>query len=354
MAYPQVRKIIDILLILFSISIIILTVLIIWSSDLLDFQIYYYAAERIIQGKSPYDWFGIYRLPYQYFPWLALLFIPLTTFPIDIAWYSYNFLNILLLGGVFAFLLRRYDYKFRATQLLFIFASALLMIQLVFRVGQIGIIQLVIAILIIWTVDEKKPIMAGLLFPFLLIKPHLVLLFIPAIWLLGGKRIIIACLTSTAIVIFLSNHFWPGWLESMVNTFLEGQLRNDKLGWNFTTPASLFGLERGWNYLVSVFLLPLGAWIAFRYRHMATFPWLSFVLALSLFAAPYSFAYDLPLLIPLLVWLSPAWSIQTALLWMFAGLIPFGVLYSSPTYLITVISIGLVIIRGEKTGLEID
>jgi len=59
-----------------------------------------------------------------------------------------------------------------------------------------------------------------------------------------------------------------------------------------------FGLGRSWNYIFAIFLVPVGVILALKVRHIQTSAWLSIVMALSLMVAPYSFAYDLPLLIP--------------------------------------------------------
>lgn len=89
------------------VAILTLTFEVAWQSDLLDFQIYYGAAKLIVNGYSPYATFGLHQLPYQYFLWFVLWFIPLTIFPIQTAWWVYVGLNLFLLALSVIYLTRR-------------------------------------------------------------------------------------------------------------------------------------------------------------------------------------------------------------------------------------------------------
>lgn len=333
------KNIYQILIILIVITIITSSLLVAWASDLLDFQIYYGAAKLALGGKSPYSSFGPHSLPYQYFPWFVLLFYPLIAFPIQIAWYIYVCLNIFLLVIILQLLGKKTRAEWDYFIIFFVLALSMLMVQLVFRVGQVSIIHLFIILMVMYFLDCKKPIIAGLLFPFVLLKPHLVLLFIPASWYVGGKKYFVASILSTAFMMALSFYFVPDWITQMANLFIQGQIRNDVLVWDFTTLAGLLGLPRLWNYLLSPFMLAIGIYFSYRFRGFPNFSWLILVLGLSLFAAPYSFAYDLPLLIPIMVYLSGGNNWKTLLFWTLAGFIPLISQYSSYSYVLTIIVI---------------
>jgi hypothetical protein len=68
-------------------------------------------------------------------------------------------------------------------------------------------------------------------------------------------------------------------------------------------------------------------------------------MAASLFCAPRSYAYDLVLLIPAMIWLSEKWSITTALIWVVAALIPLLWHFSAESYLVTLMIFVLCIVK---------
>jgi hypothetical protein len=72
---------------------------------------------------------------------------------------------------------------------------------------------------------------------------------------------------------------------------------------------------------------------------------LSLALAASLFCAVRSYAYDLVLLIPAMIWLSEKWSIKTALMWAAAAIIPLLSHFSAEAYLVTVMVLALCVCK---------
>jgi hypothetical protein len=72
---------------------------------------------------------------------------------------------------------------------------------------------------------------------------------------------------------------------------------------------------------------------------------LSLALAASLFCAVRSYAYDLVLLIPAMIWLSEKWSIKTALMWATAAIIPLLSHFSAEAYLVTLMVLVLCVIK---------
>jgi len=214
---------------------------------------------------------------------------------------------------------------------------SLLMSRLVFRVGQVSIIQLAFTVALLWALDRHKPTQAGLLFPWLLIKPNLMLLFLPATWYIGKKKYIQASILALIIILGISFILFPDWLTQMTRLIIQGQARNDYLVWDFTTLAGILGLPRMWNYVFAPFLLAYGIALSYYFKDLPNFTWLIFVLALSLLIAPYSFAYDQPMLIPILIYLSRKRDWQALVLWVLAALIPYVSHYSSYSYLLTLI-----------------
>lgn len=304
-------------------------------SSLIDFTIYYGAGERVLLGLSPYAFYGPHQLPFQYVPWTAWLIAPLALLPASIAAFAFVVLNATSLLASLVILLRRYQGDLKPTRIVFLFAMALVMSLLGFLVGQITALQLIVVVLAMVCIQDRRPVLAGLLLPIALVKPHLILLFMPALALAGGRRAVVACLAALTFLVVLATLVDSNWLRDFTRVVLAGQARTDPLAWNFTTLSGLLGLPRNWNLALGLGLLPVSAWLAWRLRHLPRLHWLSSVLALSLFCAPYSFAYDLPLLIPALVMLSSPWSPVTLALWLVAALLPALSRYSSGAYLVT-------------------
>ena len=319
------------------------------ASDLLDFRIFYEAGRRVLSGRSPYDWYGPHRLPFQSFPWLAYLVLPLSLLPIDVAWLVFVVLNLTLLVVIVVRLQRCLGYRLQPLQSAALCSAALLMNLLLLRVGQVTMLQLSAIVMMMLLIDAEHPALAGLAFPIVLIKPHLVLLVAPALLWRGGRATFGVSIGTTAILAALATAEFPTWPNDLVRIAAAGQARNDFLVWNFTTLPALLGLPRQWNYAGSLVLLPLGAFAAWKIRALPAVAWLSAVLALSLLAAPYSFAYDLPLLLPALLWLTPSWSSRTIALWAAAAGIPALTAYSSGAYLVTVLISILVLVRVRRS-----
>jgi len=75
--------------------------------------------------------------------------------------------------------------------------------------------------------------------------------------------------------------------------------------------------------------------LLWKVRRLSTVPLLSLALALSLLSAPRAYAYDLPLLLPALIWVTAAGFRSTLWIWIVAGLMPLLAAYVSSSYLVT-------------------
>lgn len=317
-----------------------------YQSDLLDFTIYYGAGQNTLNGTSPYAFYGPHELPFQYAPWVAWLFVPLALLPKQSAWFVFVILLVSCLTTSLYLLLRITRLQLRLPHVLLLFALLLIMSWLNFRVGQMTLIQLFLVVLIMAFLDSHKPIGAGVLLPISLIKPHLLLLFIPTALVVGGRKAVVASLSTFVFLIAASTFVYPNWFQEFVRVFWIGQTRNDVLVWDFTTLPSLLGLPRIWDIPTALVFLLLSVWVVWRLRGLPQTAWLTVALTLSLFSAPYSLAYDTPLLIPALVWVSSRWTWQTTAVWLGAAIIPWLSRYSSGAYLVTALIAAIVVYRG--------
>jgi len=90
-------------------------------------------------------------------------------------------------------------------------------------------------------------------------------------------------------------------------------------------------------------LVVIAIFVLIRFRSLPKIPLLSIAMAASLFCAPRSYAYDLVLLIPAMIWLSEKWSIKTAFIWVAATIIPLLSHFSAASYLVTLVVFALCI-----------
>lgn len=303
---------------------------------LLDFRIYHEASQRLLAGASPYDFYGPARLPFQYVPWALWLFAPLGALPLHYAWVIFVGLNLLLLAVVFLLLLRLHHSRLTKPQALSLYGISLLIGLLLFFVGQASVLQLTAGVLMMVFISRGRPVMAGMWFPLLCIKPHLVLIAIPALWWAGGRKAVISSVVSTAALLVVSELLTPSWVQHVLGVVTTLHLRNDRLVWNFSTLAGLLSLERRWNLIFAATLVPPGALLVYRLRRLPTAAWLSVAFAVSLMVTPHAFAYDLVMLLPAMIWLTDRWALRSVWLWLAAVLVVGASNYSSGTYLVTV------------------
>lgn len=329
--------------ILINITLLVIAILLVRDqakdSDLLDFRIIYEAGSLILSGKSPYTTYGPFNLPFQYFPWFALLFSPLSFFPIQIAWWIFVIFNIFALWIGIVLNILTQNVNILSIDTLSILASGLVMNLLIFRVGQISIILFVIASLIIWFLSKEEYHLAGLLLPFLLAKPQLLIIFVPTVFLKGGKKTILFAGVSFLTICGFSSLFLQDWHKQLAEIIIIGQQRMDTLVWNFTTFPGLLGLKenlRLLNYFSTLMLLPPSLIAIWKLRHVESSTFLAFSLVLSLLVAPYSFAYDLSFGIPAVIMLCDKWKKASVTILCFIAILPPLFKYSSGSYLVTV------------------
>lgn len=306
----------------------------------IDFDIYYRAGQAVFRGQTPYQLYGKFQLPFQYFPWAAWFFAPFSTLPFKLAWYIFATLNtiVLFLSSItFYTKTLPVNMQEKPSKLIILFSSTLIMSMLTFQTGQISILIAFICIVTIVLIKSDLPYQAGLLFPLLILKPHLVLIFIPCVLWIGGKKYILSAVLATAVVAILAFIIHPNWASELAHIILVGQDRDDNLLWGFATLAGALELKnwRIYNFYIAIpsLLIAIVALRNFKVKSKLLF--LSLALSLSLFSAPYSFAYDLPLLLPAIILLSQQkWYYLFVIL--LSTAIPLIFLYQGQSYILTV------------------
>lgn len=321
-----------------------------------DFPIFYGAARNALDGLPIYTYYSILHLPFWYLPWTSWIFIPLVIFPFGTARIIYL---VISLSVAFLALNAIADQitRFSIFDRLYMFSMLLWMSWQAYRVGQISYLLLGAVVLVILLTEKKSSILTGLLFPILLIKPHLFILFIPLVLWLGGKK---ALLTSTLVTLFLlgiETLITPDWYRQMLGLLLEGTSRVDPSPfWDFSTFPTLLGFSQNFsgsaNLPFTLVLVAIAAFVVIRFRSLPRIPLLSLALAASLFCAPRSYAYDLVFLIPAMIWLSEKWSLKTALLWTLCAIIPLLSHFSAGSYIVTLIVFSLSIYKAYTIEIQ--
>jgi hypothetical protein len=326
-------------------------------NDPIDFTVFYGAARNALYGLSIYSYYGIHHFPFWYFPWTSWIFIPLAIFSRQVAWIIFL---VISLGVAFLSVnaLANHFQRFSFFDRLYMFSMLLWMGWLAYRVGQISFLILGATVLVILLIGKGRSILSGLLIPLLLIKPHLLIIFIPLVLWLGGKKTLFAGIIITLLLLGVETVITPHWVGQMLSLLVEGTRRVDVTPfWNYSTFPTLLGFSQNYsgtaNLPFTILLVAIAAFVVIRFRSLPKIPWLCLAMAASLFCAPRSYAYDLVLLVPAMIWLSEKWSIKTALIWAAAALIPFLSHYSAGSYLVTLMVFALCIYKVytiEKQG----
>lgn len=317
-----------------------------------DFRVFYESAQQALAGKSIYRTYGPIELPYWYFPWLAWFYIPLAFFPHHVAYAIFIVASLLVGFLTVGFLLKRHVSGASTLEIIFVYVMMLLVCWLLFRVGQMDFILLAAAVWMIHLISNHKAHIAALMVPVLLFKPHLFILFFPAALLKGKRPFLISATVVCALLLILSFLIIPDWPQQMLRMLSESGNRTDN-NWGFITFPNMLGLQENWsgtaNWQFTGILILVGALALWKIREIDTFTFLSLALAGSLFCAPRAYAYNLPLLVPAMIWVSADWSKPIRLLfWLSAAVMPFIFRFSSGTYSLVLIVFLLGILKAYR------
>lgn len=304
-----------------------------------DFDVFYGAAKAALAGTALHTITGRYQLPFWYPPWIAWYFIPFAVFSRSIALHLYQVISFACAAGVIHLLSKYFNPDTRVVDELLMFALASLLSFQVLIVGQMEYVFLAVLVAIMFAAERKQHFGVALLFPFLLAKPHLVLLFSVVLFWRTGSRALLYSIGLIAVMLVVATVLRPSWPTEWMAVLRQSGIRTD--GLEFTTLSALIGRQENWlgsaNLPASAGLVVLGFVVLWHVRTLGTIPLLSLALALSLLAAPRAYAYDLTLLIPALIWLTALGFRRWLWLWLLAGTIPLLAAYGSASYLVTII-----------------
>ncbi len=320
-------------------------------SELWDFGVFYGSAQAALRGQDIYQTYGQYHLPYWYFPWVAWFFIPLAILPYGVAKVVFLSLTFLAAGLLVFVAGPRLAPGLSVATRVLIASMSLLACWLLFRVGQADFILVAVAVGIIFMIDARMSVLAGALFPVLLFKPHLMLVFIPFTIIRGGRKYLLSAAISVMLLAAAGLVLSPRWPLQMVSMLQHSGQRVDN-AWGFMTLPELIGRQENWsgtaNLPLTFAVFAVVALAAWRNRHLSTVPLLSFALAASLLCAPRAYSYNLPFLLPALMWLSPASVVLTSLLWLTVGATAFTTQFSTGSYVIVLATFALAVLKAER------
>ncbi len=336
-------------------SILILCILVLLKeslqSDWHDFDVFYNSARAALAGENIYIISGPYNLPFWYPPWVAWFFIPFSVWPRAIGVSLYQAATIISAIFIVNGLINHYNRTLGWRERLLILSLIIPMsIQLIW-VGQTEYIFLGLITLLLFAVEKDKKLWVGIIYPFLLIKPHLILVFTPALFWLSGKKSLAASTVLIAAMTLVQTIIDPGWLNNALNLLKSSGRRVD--GLQFTTLPSLLGFQENWtgtaNLPLSILLFLLMGFVVWKFRNLPKIPLLSLALAASLACAPRAYAYDLPLLIPAMIWLTATDFKRMGWVWFAAALIPPLAYYGTGAYLLTLLVFLLAVRKSART-----
>ena len=315
------------------------------NSSRLDFRVFYGAGIAAIKGKSIYTLYGIYTMPFWYFPWVAWMFIPFAALTFSQAWYVYVILCCVLLWGILNYFADVFHVTQQMADKTFLYGMSLLLCLMLFNFGQTNILVLALATLEVELLERKKYLAAGVLLPFVLMKPHLLLVFVIACLLKGGKHTFAGASIASLGMFTIESVLDPGWGNDLLNVFTYGSHRNDKLHWGHTTLPRLLGFPENFVGTANVPIIGLsilvGILVIWRFRKIPAPQLIAISLAASLFCAPRAFGYDLILLFPAMLLISENFDWKILSFWILAILIPFAFNFSTGSYILTLLVCGL-------------
>jgi hypothetical protein len=339
---------------LFITSATLITVITIIRSEAHDFAVFYYSAKAALNGQTIYNVYGPHELPYWYFPWLAWFYVPLAYLSYDMAHTVYTAISILLATWSINYLLQKFVLDINRIEKIFAFSMMLVLCWLLFRAGQMDFILLAAAVLTIHLIDQGKSRLAALTIPVLLFKPHLFILFGPSAIIKGKRKFLIIGVFVLSALIIGSFLILPDWPQQMLQMLSSNGQRTDNTNWNFTTLPNMLGMQENLsgtaNLPITFALILTSGVVLWKLREIDTFPFLSLALAGSLFCAPRAYAYNVPILIPAMIWLSSGLSKPFRFLfWLTAAIVPIFFGFSSGTYSIIMAVFILAAVKAYKS-----
>lgn len=277
-----------------------------------DFRNNAWAPTRLVwRGEAPADHAALDRLAAQineplirgiWVPSIMLVAAPLGGLPWETAAYLWFVFNVGALVGTLYLVLQpaeRHPTRLLVTMVLLLLFPATISVLLM---GQVSLMITALTLLTLRLLLIGRTVLAGALLSLCLIKPQLVFLVLPLVlaWLWRQGRLlrfgagVAGALTLQGIALTV----WrPDWLTSYVSALASNPdwFHPNLLSWLNLRFLPAYG-EVLWSLLVLAVLIVL---VRYGRRHL----WEAglWALALTPFLTPYSWSYDLVLLLPLLV-----------------------------------------------------
>jgi len=216
---------------------------------------------------------------------------------------------------------------------------------MLFNFGQTNIIVLALATLNAALLERKKYLAAGMVLPFVLMKPHLLIVYVIACLIIGGRQTFWSASVSSLIMFGIEFFLDPRWINNVLTVISYGSHRNEKLYWGHTTLPRLLGFQENFvgtaNIPIIVLTILIGILVVWRFKEIPPSQLIALSLAASLFSAPRAFGYDLILLFPAMLLISENFNWKTMLFWVLAIIIPFAYNFSTGSYILTLLVFGI-------------
>jgi hypothetical protein len=293
-----------------------------------DFRAYWSAAYLLSQSENFADaeqlmaveqahtsWEGDFPVITWNPPWLLAILLPYTAVSFTRATWLWLITNILIVftGTILTWkTLASQEKSQRLGHLAPLAGLLFLPTMLTLWMGQVNSLVFLGLAAFLYFANRNQLFAAGAFLVLTLVKPHLVYLSLPIIflhlfWKRRDFRLLAGLVTSTAVLTVVVLALRPSFLTDYATTVAEGSL----LGWETPTLGGVLGSYLGWEWakLMGIVILPLVIWLWWRYKEQLPLNiWVQATLLLSVVTAPFGWAYDvIVLLLPLLqiiIWLA--------------------------------------------------
>lgn len=327
-------------LLIFSILFLIVSMTVFYRTDLVDFLAFIGAARKTLLLQSPYEayptTFG--ASVFQSLPWVSWLFIPFILISEKYSWSSFILINLVVLLIIVLLIIKTFRIKFTPLESIFIYSCTTAISFYCLNFGQVTIFQMGFLTLILFFLKQRKFLFAGFLMPFILLKPHLMLWLLIILCARNRGKFLVSSIIS--VILFSSfaliiDYRWP---IEFIRTIVAGRAESTMESWKYLTLPGVLFLQPSYGFLVTPLAIPLFVWLHNKTKYLSLPTKMVILLPFSLAASPYAFAYDLPLLIPFLVYWSREWSDWKVLFWIIISMISIFNYFSSLAYLAVLIA----------------
>jgi hypothetical protein len=278
-------------------------------SEPLDYPVYIMAVERLLNGHSPYAFLNpemhTSLLAFQYLPWSVWPFIPFALIPENLAWFLFLVVTTLSLGLSIYLLYKINGCHLGIGSLLLFTGLSIWMLQPVIIEGQPTALIILAIVGYLWLEKSQRPILAALLFPFVLIKIQFGVFFGLLLFFISTKKTRFYSFVILISFLVISTFLTPSWLKDMILMIGEVQSRDASIGHYliYSSAWVLLGLNPRTGYAFSAVLMMVVFLIAWKIRYLHYIEWFSITSSLIVAALPYMHSYDLVLILPVMIFI---------------------------------------------------